>query len=120
MKNESWNYYKYLLTSWQWRKVRRKKLNLNVFCERCVRDGKRVPNLATDVHHITPVMRAAPDRERMKQLFFDPHNLMALCPECHRKMHQELTMHVSKDKRKTIRHEQLKNFKAKFFTNLKL
>ena len=113
--NEYLKYYKQLLTSWSWRKLRRRKLNQNVFCERCVAEGKAVPNFATDVHHITPVMSVAPDKGRMKALFYDPHNLQALCPECHKKTHDEMKLHVSKDKREEIRKKNLSKFESKFF-----
>lgn len=108
-------YYKQLLTSWGWRKLRRRKLSSNVFCERCVAEGKEIPNLATEVHHITPVLSAAPDKARMRSLFFDYHNLKALCPECHKKAHDEMRLHVSKDKRKEIRKDNLDRFENKFF-----
>ncbi len=114
--NESLKYYKSLLTSWQWRKLRHKKLAGNIFCERCVEQGKEVPNLAVDVHHVVPVMSAAPDKARMKALFFDPHNLQALCVDCHKQVHKEMEMHVCKEKRKEIRKEQLERFKKKFFS----
>lgn len=113
--NEYLRYYKQLLTSWDWRKMRRAKLNRNVLCERCIAKGRKVPNVAVDVHHITPVMSAAPDKARMRTLFFDPHNLMSLCPECHREVHAEMKMHVGREKRKEIRQSQLEAFKRKFF-----
>ena len=113
--NDSLKYYKSLLTSWQWRKLRHDKLSKTIFCERCVSQGKQVPNLAVDVHHVVPVMRAAPDRGRMRVLFFDPHNLQALCADCYKKVHDEMKMHVCKEKRKEIRMEQLEEFKKKFF-----
>lgn len=114
--NESLKYYKSLLTSWRWRKLRHEKLSGTIFCERCVEQGKEVPNLATDVHHVIPVMSAAPDKARMKSLCFDPHNLQALCADCHKQVHNEMKMHVGKEKREQIRKDQLERFKKKFFS----
>lgn len=113
--NSSLHYYKTLLASWRWRKLRHAKLSSSVFCERCVGQGREVPNLATEVHHVVPVTSAAPDRRQMSALFFDPHNLQALCSECHREVHEELRMHVSKERRTEIRRSQLEMFKRKFF-----
>ena len=115
--SEAWKYYKSLLTSWRWRKLRHAKLSACPLCERCISEGRRVPNIATDVHHIVPVMKAAPDKGRMEVLCFDVHNLRALCPECHKKTHEEMKMHVGRQQRRAIRKEQLDAFKRKFFNN---
>lgn len=113
--NEYLRYYKSLLTSWQWRKLRRKKLNSCTLCERCVSEDRAVPNVAVDVHHIVPVMSAAPDKGRMRSLFFDPHNLQSLCADCHRKVHDEMRLHVGKAERDAVRRRELASFAAKFF-----
>lgn len=113
--NESLRYYRSLLQSWGWRKLRRRKLNASVWCERCVAEGKAVPNLATDIHHVTPVMSVAPDKAKMRALFFDVHNLQALCPACHKLTHEEMRMHLPKDKRDEARRAALGKFTAKFF-----
>lgn len=113
--NKSLRYYKSLLSSWQWRRLRHDKLSSAVLCERCVQNGRTVPRLAVEVHHVVPVMSAAPDRRSMRALCMDPHNLQALCMECHREVHEEMRMHVSKEERKRIRHDQLERFRRKFF-----
>ncbi|MDY3620167.1 MAG: HNH endonuclease signature motif containing protein [Prevotella sp.] len=56
-------------------------------CERCREEGRLAP--ATEVHHIRPVEEGLTLREK-EQLMFDPHNLRALCHECHVKTHTEM------------------------------
>lgn len=51
--------------------------------------GRRQLAPATEVHHIRPVEEGLTLREK-EQLMFDPHNLRALCHECHVKTHTEM------------------------------
>ena len=44
---------------------------------------------ASEVHHIIPAESAINESE-MRRLMFDPHNLMALCHDCHVKTHTEM------------------------------
>ena len=41
---------------------------------------------ASEVHHIIPAESAINESE-MRRLMFDPHNLRALCHDCHVKTH---------------------------------
>ena len=61
----------------QWRKVRLAYLRLHPLCEMCEKEGKIVP--AGLVHHIKEI------KDGGARLDFS--NLMALCDECHEKIH---------------------------------
>lgn len=71
----------------QWRKLRQSYLMEHPLCEMCLKENKVRP--AVEVHHITPISTAKDDLE-MKDLGFNPSNLMALCEECHHKIHNEM------------------------------
>lgn len=79
--------YKYVYNTSRWRKLREAYLMLHPLCEICEKDGK--VNEATEVHHITPISYANDELE-MKELGYNPNNLMALCEECHHKLHNEM------------------------------
>ncbi len=79
--------YKYVYNTSQWRKLREAYLMLHPLCEMCEKDGK--VNEAVEVHHITPISNANDELE-MKELGYNPDNLMALCEECHHKLHNEM------------------------------
>jgi hypothetical protein len=60
----------------RWPKSQHHFLNSNPMCQRLQPDGSPCRNGATLVHHlISP--RQRPD------LFVDPHNVVALCANCH-------------------------------------
>lgn len=80
-------HYTYLIHTSLWLKLRRNKLTLNPLCERCEAEGFVRP--ATEVHHRRPVEYGATFEEK-RRLMYDPHNLMALCRECHVKEHVEM------------------------------
>lgn len=66
----------------QWRNLRISHLMIHPLCQCCLRQ------LATEVHHITPISTAN-DVDDMKKLGFDGGNLMSVCPECHKKFHDK-------------------------------
>lgn len=76
-----------LIHTQRWLRLRRATLTANPVCQQCKADGYITP--ATEVHHVTPVEYgvSAADKQR---LMYDPHNLRALCHNCHVKVHIEL------------------------------
>jgi len=97
--------YNKLIHKTKWLKLRKAKLSSNPICERC----KEKP--ATEVHHIKPVEDGF-GTERYT-LMYDPHNLMALCHDCHILTHTEMGRSGKKHaKRKAA--TQLKDFCKKF------
>jgi 5-methylcytosine-specific restriction protein A len=61
----------------RWDKAREAYLNRNPLCEMCEKEGRTTP--AVLVHHKKPIDEGG---ERL-----NPDNLMALCRECHEKIH---------------------------------
>ncbi len=97
--------YNRLIHKNRWLKLRKWKLSVNPVCERC----NEKP--ATEIHHIKPVEDAI-GRERYN-LMYDPHNLKALCHDCHVLTHTELGR-SGKQHAKRKAAEQLKDFCKKF------
>lgn len=79
--------YRYVYNTTRWKKLREAYLMQHPLCEMCEKDGK--VNEATEVHHIVPISNAN-DELGMKELGYNPNNLMALCEECHHKLHNEM------------------------------
>lgn len=79
--------YKYVYNTTRWKKLREAYLMQHPLCEICEKDGK--VNEAVEVHHIVPISNAN-DELGMKELGYNPNNLMALCEECHHKLHNEM------------------------------
>ena len=97
-------YYKELIQSPRWRRVRNLYLHQHPICERC---GK----LATEVHHINNLMLYRDDPIKMEQMAFDEDNLMALCHDCHNKVHTEMGKNKNRVKNAEAYHkEKLENF----------
>lgn len=65
-----------------WKKLRIDYLSLHPVCERCDKC------LAIDVHHKTEISTGKNESE-YKQLGFDANNLMALCRQCHKEIHNK-------------------------------
>lgn len=65
-----------------WRELRLDYLREHPICEKCGR------KLATEVHHIIH-LSGLNDAEIVKK-GFDPTNLMALCIDCHRDIHNHI------------------------------
>lgn len=74
--------YKFYNTK-QWRKLRAAHLMTNPICQECHNA------VATEVHHITPILTAFSEAEQRK-LAFDPTNLMSVCETCHKEIHKRL------------------------------
>lgn len=64
----------------RWRRLRRFKLNDCPVCEMCKRCQSE------EVHHRDSFMNYTDARTR-DAVAFDPNNLVALCAECHRRLH---------------------------------
>lgn len=96
----------------RWQQLRRAKLTTSPLCERCKEEGRITP--AEEVHHITPVEDGLTVREK-ETLMFDPHNLRALCHDCHVKTHTEIGR-SGKAHTKRRAAEQLERFVKKFLT----
>lgn len=89
--------YKYVYNTTRWKKLREAYLMQHPLCEMCEdknivnEDGKKECriNEATEVHHITPISNANTELE-MKELGYNPNNLMALCEFHHHQLHNEM------------------------------
>lgn len=79
--------YQHLINSQRWLRLRRDLLTRHPLCQRCQAEGRLTP--ATEVHHIRPVEEAV-GRAAKAALMYDPHNLRALCHNCHVLTHTEM------------------------------
>lgn len=79
--------YNRLIHSERWLLLRRNIITRHPVCQRCEEEGRLTP--ACEVHHIIPAETAINESE-MRRLMFDPHNLRALCHDCHVKTHTEM------------------------------
>lgn len=70
-----------------WRKLRLQYLSENPLCEECKKHGKLT--LAIDVHHMYEISNGSTTEER-KIIGYDTQNLMAVCSECHHKIHNNV------------------------------
>jgi len=66
----------------KWQKLRRYKLLLNPFCERCLK--KNIYNSAVIIHHKEYITNLNYEDD---DVFFNLDNLESLCQECHNKEH---------------------------------
>lgn len=94
----------------RWRLLRHDKLSQSPLCERCKEEGRLRP--ASEVHHIVPVENGHTKAERAA-LMFDPHNLQALCHDCHVTVHNQMGKWKRENVRKR-RAEYMQRFKEKF------
>lgn len=103
-------YYRKLINSQTWIKLRLTKLANNPLCENCYSKGKIAP--ASEVHHVIPVENGI-NYDNMKRLCYDYNNLQSLCRDCHVAAHVALK---SKTKAATQRINDQKTafFVAKF------
>lgn len=76
-----------MINSTRWLRLRRDILTAHPVCERCQAEDYITP--ASEVHHIRPV-ESGITLDDKRRLMFDPHNLMALCHDCHVKTHTEM------------------------------
>ena len=72
-----------------WSLLREWKRQQNPICEICEREGKITP--MNDVHHIVPFRQGKTKDDKWK-LFLDADNLVSLCTEHHKKIHNYLNM----------------------------
>lgn len=79
--------YNKLIHTNKWLRLRRDVLTKHPICQRCEAEGRLTP--ATEVHHVRPVEEAFTRAERVQRMY-DPHNVRALCHDCHVKTHTEL------------------------------
>ena len=80
------DYIKLIHTS-QWLQLRKEILTKRPLCERCQEQG--IITAATEVHHVRPVEEAYSYGDKVQRMY-DPHNLRALCHDCHVKTHTEM------------------------------
>lgn len=85
--------YKKLINSMRWRRLRSAKIRSCPLCERCMERG--IYTSATEVHHVRPVEKGT-DEPEMERLCFMWENLMSLCHECHRDIHDRDGYHSRK------------------------
>lgn len=79
--------YQKLIHTGRWLQLRRETLTAHPICQDCEAAG--LITAATEVHHVKPVEQAFTRAERMQRMY-DPHNVRALCHDCHVKRHTEL------------------------------
>ena len=79
--------YQQLINSTKWLRLRRVVLTRHPLCQRCEAEGRLTA--ATEVHHVRPVEEAITYSDK-RQRMYDPHNLHALCHDCHVRTHTEL------------------------------
>lgn len=85
--------YRKLINCTRWRRLRADQLSRSPFCEVCLEHG--IYTTATEVHHRKPVERGRDECE-MKSLCYDAGNLMSLCHDCHRALHDRTGYHSRK------------------------
>lgn len=103
--------YNKLIHTTKWLRLRRDTLTAHPLCQRCEAEGLVTP--ATEVHHIRPVEEAFAHAERAQRMY-DPHNLQALCHDCHVKVHTDLGRSGKEATRKRNA-EQVRQVINKFF-----
>ena len=104
-KNEK---YDKLIKCQTWRNIREKKIKLNPLCEVC-------GNMASEVHHIKPLLDYRNNEQLMKELAYASYNLQSVCHECHKKIHFELNKNKTKLSNKETNKEKTEDFFKKFF-----
>lgn len=70
-----------------WTILRNSYLMEHPLCEKCLLDNKIVA--AEEVHHIKPILKGENELEQ-RELMLDSNNLMALCRDCHHKIHNAM------------------------------
>ena len=67
----------------RWKRLRAEKFAANPVCEVCAAKG--IARLTEEIHHIVPF-----EIDNDLSLAYDYDNLISLCVECHKKMHEQL------------------------------
>lgn len=70
-----------------WSKLRSAYFMSHPLCELCLKEGKT--SATEEVHHIKP-LSTAKDELELNDLLLDSNNLMALCKNCHHKIHNDI------------------------------
>lgn len=70
-----------------WSNLRSWYMSEHPLCENCLKYGINTP--ATDCHHRKPFRLGATKDEKW-ELFSNPQNLLALCSECHHRIHNKI------------------------------
>ena len=89
--------YRYVYNTSRWRKLRQAYLMMHPLCEMCLdeniinEDGIKESRIteAKEVHHITPISNAN-DELSMKELGYNPDNLMSVCEFHHHQLHNQM------------------------------
>ena len=90
--------YRKLINTRKWQKLRLQALSkTNYLCAVCIKNDITTP--ATEVHHIAPVETGA-NLLHMKQLCYDPNNLLPVCKECHKNEHIKLRSYTKSETQK--------------------
>lgn len=75
-----------IYNSTQWKKLRKAYLMEHPLCEVCQQEGHVTP--AVEIHHIRSIS-SGNDELEMKDIAYNPYNLMALCEYHHHEIHNE-------------------------------
>ena len=103
--------YRKLIHAGRWLRLRKEILTAQPICQECQKAGRI--EAATEVHHIRPVEEAITYADK-RQRMYDPHNLQALCHDCHVKIHTEAGR-SGKEATKKRNREQAAQVIKKFF-----
>lgn len=79
--------YRRLIHSPRWVRLRLATLTAHPLCQQCEAEGYVTP--ATEVHHRHPVEYGINYAEK-RRLMYSPANLMAVCHDCHVRLHTEM------------------------------
>lgn len=71
----------------RWRKLRLEYLKRKPMCEIC--EENNIITLANEVHHIIPISTASTLIQK-QILGYDENNLMSLCSDCHKNIHNNV------------------------------
>lgn len=80
--------------------LRRAYIREHPLCEECLKRGIWDME-AAEVHHRVPISTGRTEAE-MERLAFDPGNLESVCPECHRRLHEELDAAAGRGRRRRV------------------
>lgn len=84
VKNDNNSEISAIYNSKQWKDLRNLYLLEHPLCEKCLSLGK--VSVTEEIHHIRKISSGRNEAE-MKEIAYDYGNLMALCKECHHKIH---------------------------------
>lgn len=68
----------------QWKNLRAAYFMQHPLCEKCLE--RDIVKATEEIHHIKPILTGNSELE-MKDLAYNPQNLMALCKDCHHQIH---------------------------------